>query len=171
MAYYNDLGNAFAKSFGWEVAAKEAEAQGAGRLTESAVKWRERENLIRTLFGSGILINEFIKDYRRGKAIGKYAESEGYVPVDKKWWDIFSEKEYERGGKRYTQEDINVRRMMGVDKSNEAIYGLNEQEYAKNYYNEEATEFDASIYSDYLKKDNISSFDEDYNNVKKLLGL
>jgi len=115
MADYFELGDMFGQAYKPSVRAAEAAAEGVGRSAETDVKWKNRKALIDTLLNLSIIGLEGWEGHKESKKIAKYAKDEEYKGSYSFWGNLFSDPEYTRGGKTYTEEDISTRKKFGIE--------------------------------------------------------
>lgn len=112
---YDKLGKQYSDVFKYKTAAESARYKGIGDIQVARVKHSERREAIDTIFNAILFGDAMYKKIKEGKAISEYAEQQGFTPSDKKWYEFWKDQTYSKDGLEYSREDINVRRLLGIE--------------------------------------------------------
>ena len=135
MANYDILGDKFGQVFKYKTASESRRYSGIADVNIAKMKQSQRSEAIDTIFNAIMLGRHIAKEINRSNKISEYAEKNKLVEQDRSLWDKFlgEEKTYKRGDRTYSEEEINVKRLLGLkpedtdtlsnDKLNELIYG------------------------------------------------
>ena len=135
MANYDILGDKFGQVFKYKTASESEKYSGIADVNIARMKQSQRSEAIDTIFNAIMLGRSIAKEINRSNKISEYAEQNKFIEQDRSWWNRFlgEEKTYKRGDRTYTEEDINVKRLLGLkpedtdtlsnEKLNKLIYG------------------------------------------------